>query len=435
LCLSHKPLPSILQRLWDERGQHSRICLVLCGSYVSFMEREVLAHKSPLYGRRTGQLLVEPLPFGTLRDFLPRYGPTDRVRVYAIAGGVPAYLMQFSDARSLEKNLETTVLGPTALLREEVRFVLTEELRDPKQYFSVLETISFGNTRLNEIVQHTGLDRGPVSKYLAVLQELRIVEREVPVTEPAPHKSRKGIYRISDPFFRFWFRFVNAYRSELVDRGPRHVLDSHILPNLDLFIGQAFDYTCRDILRDLVNAGKVAVAYDRLGRHWDRQMELDLVGMKGRAPVLVGECKWSRKPVGQDILAALRQKALRLAGSGPRCWHSSRARDLHRPSLGSRRTARSCWWMFVRWTRQRRADTPGRRHHNLTSVSRPGIAPHREEPLRSESASRGIRTEAARARIFAGCAGPRSSPRGTPTSRRRRAARDSSRSSLVSRER
>lgn len=315
LCISHRALPSVLQRLWDERGRHSNICLVLCGSYVSFMEREVLAHKSPLYGRRTGQLLVEPLSFGSLREFFPKYEAIDRVRVHAVLGGIPAYLVQFSDAVSLETNLQAAVLGPTAPLREEVRFILTEELRNPKQYLSVLEAISFGRARLNEIVQHTTLDRGPVSKYLAVLQELRIVEREVPVTEPAPPKSRKGHYRIGDPFFRFWFRFVNAHRSELADRGPSHVLKTHILPHLDPFIGQAFEYTCREILRDRVLTGRLAVEYDRLGRHWDPTMEVDLVAMRGRAPVLMGECKWSRKPVGEDILTGLRGKAARLCGS------------------------------------------------------------------------------------------------------------------------
>jgi len=317
LCISHKALPSILQRLWDERGRHSKICLVLCGSYVSFMEREVLAHKSPLFGRRTGQLLLEPLSFSSLREFFPRYGAIDRVRVHAVLGGVPAYLAQFSDAASLESNIETAVLGATAPLREEVRFILTEELRDPKQYLSVLEAISFGHTRLNEIVQHTALDRGPASKYLAVLQELRLVEREVPVTEPAPHQSRKGIYRISDPFFRFWFRFVNAHRSELADRGAHHVLTTHIVPHLELFVGQAFEQTCREIVRDLVQAGRLRIAYDRLGRHWDREMEVDLVAMREGSPVLAGECKWSRKPVGENILAQLRQKAARLSGSGP----------------------------------------------------------------------------------------------------------------------
>jgi len=308
LCISHKALPSILQRLWDERGRHSKLCLVLCGSYV---------YKSPLFGRRTGQLLLEPLSFSSLREFFPRYGAIDRVRVHAVLGGVPAYLAQFSDAASLERNIETAVLGTTAPLREEVRFILTEELRDPQRYLSVLEAISFGHTRLNEIAQRTALDRGPASKYLAVLQELRLVEREVPVTEPAPHKSRKGIYRISDPFFRFWFRFVNGHRSELADRGAHHVLTTHIVPHLELFVGQAFEHTCREIVRDLVQAGRLRIAYDRLGRHWDREMEVDLVAMREGSPVLVGECKWSRKPVGEGLLAQFRQKAARLSGSGP----------------------------------------------------------------------------------------------------------------------
>jgi AAA+ ATPase superfamily predicted ATPase len=219
LCSSQPALPSILQRIWDEIGKKSRLYLILCGSFVSFMEREILGHKSPLYGRRTGQLLVQPLPLNTLKGFFPGYSSEDRISAYAILGGVPAYLMQFSDHVSVARNIKRQVLHPTAFLYDEVRFILMEELRDPKLYLSILQSIAFGNTRLNDIVQRTGIERGPVSKYLSVLQELRLIEREIPVTERHPEKSRKGIYRLADNFFRFWFRFVLPHRSRLAASG------------------------------------------------------------------------------------------------------------------------------------------------------------------------------------------------------------------------
>jgi uncharacterized protein len=317
LCSSDPALPSVLQRIWDEVGKGSKLFLILCGSFISFMEREVLGHKSPLYGRRTGQLLVHPLLLRTLKDFFHGYSPEERITAYAILGGVPAYLIQFSDKLSIRQNIEKQILKPTAFLHDEVRFILMEELRDPKHYLSILQSIAFGNTRMNDIVQRTGIERGPVSKYLSVLQDLRLIERETPSTERHPEKSRKGIYRLSDNFFRFWFRFVLPYRSRLVEGGERKVLDEEILPHLDNFIGQVFDKICIEILRDLVKEKKIDLSYDRVGRWWNGNEEIDLVAVTGDRPVFAAECKWSKRPVGIDILKDLRRKASLISSEGP----------------------------------------------------------------------------------------------------------------------
>jgi hypothetical protein len=316
LCSSQPALPSILQRIWDEAGKYSKVCLILCGSFVSFMEREILGHKSPLYGRRTGQLLLQPLPLNALKGFFPGYSAEERISAYAILGGVPAYLIQFSDKLSLAQNIEKQILNPTAFLYDEVRFILMEELRDPKLYLSILQSIAFGNTRLNDIVQRTGIERGPVSKYLSVLQDLRLIEREIPTTEKHPEKSRKGIYRLSDNFFRFWFRFVLPQRSRLVESGGRRILEREILPHLDNFIGQVFDKICAEILRYLRDVGRINLDYDTAGRWWDGNEEIDLVGMSGDIPVFAAECKWSKKAVGIDVLRNLQRKVPLLAPEG-----------------------------------------------------------------------------------------------------------------------
>ncbi len=318
LCSSNPALPSVLQRIWDEKGKDSKLYLILCGSFISFMEREVLGHKSPLYGRRTGQLLVHPLLLRTLKDFFPGYSPEERITAYAILGGVPAYLIQFSDKLSIRQNIEKQILKPTAFLHDEVRFILMEELRDPKHYLSILQSIAFGNTRMNDIVQRTGIERGPVSKYLSVLQDLRLIEREIPVTEKHPEKSRKGIYRLSDNFFRFWFRFVLPYKSPLVEDVEGKVMEKEILPHLDNFIGQVFDKICLEIFRNHVDEKKIKLIYDRVGRWWNGNEEIDLVAMAGDEPVFVAECKWSKKPVGIDILKELRRKASLISSEGPR---------------------------------------------------------------------------------------------------------------------
>ncbi len=316
LCSSNSALPSILQRIWDEVGKDSKLYLVLCGSFISFMERETLGYKSPLYGRRTGQLLVHPMSLRTLKGFFPRYSSEKRISTYAILGGVPAYLARFSHQFSIRENIEKQILKPTAFLHDEVRLILMEELRDPKHYLSVLQSIAFGNTRLNDIVQRTGIERGPVSKYLSVLQDLRLIEREVPVTEKHPEKSRKGIYRLSDNFFRFWFRFVLPFKSQLGEGGERRIMEKEILPHLNNFIGQVFDKISVQILQYLIDKKKIELNYDLIGRWWDSNEEIDLVAMEGGRPVFAAECKWSKRPVGIDTLKDLRRKSSRIPSEG-----------------------------------------------------------------------------------------------------------------------
>lgn len=306
LAHANPAFPSILQRLWDTRLKETRLYLVLCGSYVSLMEREVLASRAPLYGRRTGQYLLTPLDFPKIALFFPHYSPDDLVTGYAILGGTPAYLRQFDDQHPLVENVRDRILTPQTYLYDEPRFLLLQEVREPRSYFAVLEAMARGNTRPNEIAQAAGLGSGPAAMpYIKMLMELRLVERRVPATQRHPHKSRKGIYRISDPFFRFWFRFVYPHRSALEEGRVDQVLEQQVLPRLDQFTADVFEEICRQHIWRL----ELSFLPERAGAWWSPKGEIDVVAISDEArTVLVGECKWSTKPVGMDILKGLQDK-------------------------------------------------------------------------------------------------------------------------------
>jgi AAA+ ATPase superfamily predicted ATPase len=306
--------PSILQRLWDTQLQETRIMLILCGSYVGLMERDVLAYRAPLYGRRTGQWLLMPLTFDQVGLFLPAYSPADRVRAYATLGGAPAYLAQFDDQHSLADNILATILSPQGYLYDEARFLLLQEVRDPRSYFAVLEALAQGRTRPNEIAQKAGMGGGAAAMpALKTLIGLRLVERHLPVTERHPHKSRKGLYRISDPYFRFWFRFVHPQRSALEEGRAQATLDQYILPQLDLFTSLTFEEICREHVWRM----ELPFTPQRVGAWWDRHAEIDVLAISEAAQsLLIGECKWSAKPVGLNIWADLKRKEARLLTRG-----------------------------------------------------------------------------------------------------------------------
>ena len=96
LCEDNAALPSLIQRFWDLQGKNSNLFLILCGSHVSFMEREVLAERSPLFGRRTGQLQLKPLSYRDSGRFFLDYTPKEKVLIYGMLGGIPSYLNRFT---------------------------------------------------------------------------------------------------------------------------------------------------------------------------------------------------------------------------------------------------------------------------------------------------------------------------------------------------
>ena len=266
LCEANKSLPSPIQKFWDTRGKRSSLLLILCGSQVSFMEREVLAERSPLFGRRTGQRRLEPLaPLATL-DFFPRWKLEQRVLAYSILGGMPAYLRRFDDSRTLEENLLREVLRPEGYLFEEVQFLLRHELSNPATYNSLLASIARGATRLADISLDVGVDATTANKYLHVLRELDLVEREVPLSDPDPMRSRRGSYRIADRFLQFHFRHIQPNVSLIhAGRGTR-VLEEFIRPDAARLVDEArLDFVLDHMRREA--AELVGEELVEIGRH------------------------------------------------------------------------------------------------------------------------------------------------------------------------
>ena len=298
---------SDLQWLVDERLDDSESTLVLCGSSISVMESEVMGHESPLYGRRTAQIDVQPFTFGEALEAID-YGFEDAVRSFSATGGTPMYLTAFDYDKSLSQNLLDNHLSKNSVLHNEPEFLLRTELRNPSRYMSVLEAVATGYTTPNEISGRTGIDTGPLSQYLRKLRRLRLIEREIPVTADRK-KSKRSIYRVADEFLRFWFRFVEPNRSG-TEQNPELVLENEILPNLDGYVSETFEDVCREAVWKLSGSDELDGSYSKVGRWWYGEDEIDIVGLDSQnSAALFCECKWTESPVGFDVARSLEEKA------------------------------------------------------------------------------------------------------------------------------
>ena len=250
---------SALQHAWDQRLKQSQLILILSGSHVHTMET-LLARGSPLFGRFTGQWHLEPLSFGTLREFLPKWSVDERIAAYAMMGGVPAYLERLIPERSLVDNIRDVILDPGGMFVAEPELLLYDEVRDPRVYQAILQAIGSGAHTLDDIANATLISKTHLSSYLARLQELRFVERRLPATIP-PQKirlSRMGRYHLIDPFLRFYFRFVAPHRSE-VGYQQASIL-ALIKEQLRAFVGvTAYEELCRAWVATASQAGQAAL--------------------------------------------------------------------------------------------------------------------------------------------------------------------------------
>ena len=293
-------LPSYLQEFWDQRWQHeNRVLLILCGSYLGFMEREVLGRKSPLFGRRTGQIRLRPFDYRESALMCPAYSRVDQARAYFICGGIPLYLDAFDDRRSIEQNLQATLLNEHSALFAEPHFLLREELREVENYHAVLLALAEGVTTFRDLARVTGLDKR-LSYYLDGLQNLGYVRKRYPLTDRSPPRTAVR-YELHDPLLRFWFRFVYPHLSFLARQGPSATFQQLIKPDLEAFFGHCFERLCREALPFLYGAEGVTASAE-IGEYWDKHVQVDVVGLRDDGWTDLGECKWGsvRSPKGLE---------------------------------------------------------------------------------------------------------------------------------------
>ena len=297
---------SALQIAWDQHFQRSQTVILLCGSHVRKMQT-LMSMQSPLFGRMTGQWHLQPLPFSSLAEFFPKWDADERVAVYAVAGGIPAYLNWLNPESDLENNIRKVILNPGGMFLAEPSFLLYDEVRELNHYLAVLKAIGKGAHTLDEISTQCFLPTTSANAYLATLQELYLVERRLPVTVPPRlrTKSRSGRYHLSDPYFRFYFRFLAPHLDNPPVK-PDQVLIS-VSANLRAFVGAtAFEELARQWVIRQAASGQIPFRPEAIGSHWNRKVQVDVVALNWQThDILLGECKWGTDRVDRQVVREL----------------------------------------------------------------------------------------------------------------------------------
>lgn len=297
-------LPSIIQRLWDLEVDESRATLVLTGSAIGMIHEQVLDGGASLYGRVSqspnGRIELRQLPFHSLTEFVPDYDREELVFVYGIFGGTPRYLDPLDSTLGLGENITRFLLDSDGTLHDEPETVLQMELTEVTRFFSLLESMASGNRERHEIAQGAGIDNRDASYYFSRLELLDIIEQHHPVTAD-PTRTKKTRYRICDPLFRFYFKYLHG-RAGLYELYGDDAYTDLIEPELSNFVSDTFEVLCHQSISELYpNLRLMSVP----GQWWYNDREIDIVAPTDEETLIVGEVKSTNGPLGYDVLSRL----------------------------------------------------------------------------------------------------------------------------------
>lgn len=312
IAAQNPSIKSILQHVIDHDWKQKNLFLVLCGSSVSFMVNEIMGYKSPLYGRMTAKLEVKPFDYRDSALFFPHYTHDEQLLAYGILGGIPRYLEAFDGDRTIEENIAMHILSESAFLHDEPQMLLRMELREPGVYNSILEAIAGGYNKLSLIADHVHEERGKCSKYLQVLQSIRLVKKRVPCGDSAA--SKKGVYALSDSFYNFWYRYPFTHQNLYALMGEERAAHE-IMQGINDYMGPRFESVCQQFIEREARAGKLPFYPAHLGRWWGTnpvikaQDDVDVLALSDNgSQAIFCECKYRNQPMPmeeyEDLLTA-----------------------------------------------------------------------------------------------------------------------------------
>lgn len=330
LIESNKEIPSLFQLFWDEYLKDKNVFLVLLGSSIGMMETEVLGKKSPLYGRRTGQIKLQPFKFKDVLKFYPKLPIEGVIGFYSVVGNIPLYLLEFNQNKSVLENIRDKILTKKELLNEEANFLLKEELRDPSTYQAILEAMAT-STKATEIAQKAHLELHNLDRYLKILLKLDLIYKEFPVTVKKL-KSKKTYYDIKDNFLDFWYKFCFP-NSSLIEENPDFLVKRIIKPNLNTYIGKKFEKIGKEFLWELNRKERLPFIFTKIGRQWGKipgaaknknQFEIDFCAINEKTKeILFCECKWKNKVNARKVIKELAGKVEYVQ------WYNKERREIY----------------------------------------------------------------------------------------------------------
>ena len=309
-----KGADSILQAMIDRHSNRSKLKIILCGSYVDIMTA-MLDYASPLYGRSGLVLHLKPMDYLEASAFYPEFSNEDKVRLYAVFGGIPAYTRKIDSALTVKENILKLVGTKESELSLAINYFLVSEVSKINNANSVFAFLSQSDLKFSDLLAKTEISSGAALSYtLAKLSAMGLVEKRAPINDE--QNKRRVLYRISDPLTRYYYRYVERNQDSIMVMGPEAAFEHFAAAEFESqFVPKAFEEICRQFLIRLNKAGKIVPPFFKIGRYYydlpkeKRNGEFDVV-TQDNLGYTAYEIKFRSRPLTQtDIDHEMQQFA------------------------------------------------------------------------------------------------------------------------------
>lgn len=290
-----KELVAFVHSQWNR----DEVMVVLCSSSIGWIENSMITRIGDAAYELSGFLKIREMPFEDIIQRYPNFRIEECVETYAILGGFPGLWNHFDDRLTIQQNICRNILDANSFLFEEGERILTDQLREPGVYNTIMASIAAGNHKLNNLYLHTEFSRAKISVYLKNLIELELVEKVFSYDTAGKENVQKGIYRISHPFVDFYYTYMYPYLSDLHSLSVGEFYNRYVMPDFRRYVSGYFKKVCRQHLTKLNNRDKLPIMPDVIGEWVGKEGELDIIAQDEDGRTLIGLCNWE-KPVAYE---------------------------------------------------------------------------------------------------------------------------------------
>ena len=300
-----------LVALKNQKLNTTKVMIVIVSSSIVWAENTLPEVVGTQKSAIDESIKLENLSFLDVVRAFPEYSVAQCVSTYGIIGGVAEYVDRWNGKKNIKANVCENILAPTGFLYKEAEGYISTELRELSCYNTILGSIASGHEKLNDLFEDTGYSRAKISVYMKNLAAFDVIDKVVSFETGGWDNTKKGVYRIVDPYINFWFTFVYPHLSELISRTPESFYNEFIYPYLDSYLQSYFIDVCREYLHLLNVVGQLPIKLIKIGTWVGKEGNIDVIGQSSNRENVVGICNWADKQMSysryEELLESMKQ--------------------------------------------------------------------------------------------------------------------------------
>lgn len=312
-----------LKDAWDRfYKKNPKLILAVCASVSSWIDKNILSNTA-FVGRVSYVMTLKPLPLNQCKKFWgsATVSAYEKLKVIAVTGGIPRYLEEVQPQLSAEENIKRLCFTPGGLLVNEFEKIFNDLFsRRSSFYRKITVEIAKGPRQFKEVCQALSLPAsGRVSEHLHELEEAGFIKRYFNWSIKTGKESRISLYRLSDNYLRFYFKYIEPNKKRIND--DEFALQSlSTLPSWNSIIALQFESLVvnnRNLLIDSLALNPADIIAD--GPYFQRATkklagcQIDYMLQTRYNTLYIVEIKFSKAPIKNPVIEEVTEKINRLA--------------------------------------------------------------------------------------------------------------------------